>query len=782
MMLQWQRCKEKAQGALLLFRLGDFYEAFHEDASLLSQAVNVTLTRRQDVPMSGIPFHTCEAYIDKLVTLGFRVAIAEQITDPAAAKGLVTREVVRIITRGSVINSSLLVEKNNNFIASVDLVNTTYGIALLDLTTADFRTQAVESFDELVDALSRARPSEIICSEKCHKKGALPGHPQVKSQELFDHNLCITRIKNQFQVHSLNSLGLQGKVAEINAAGSLLSYIQDELRLSTKHIMELKEEALSSYMLIDMATKRQLELVESLHDGKTLLEVLDKTVTPMGGRLFKQWLLHPLLSVEAIVERQDAVQELFTYPHLPSILQEVRDLERLLMRVETGYATPKDLLPLRLSLEGAWKARETLIRCTSSLLKREQESIADFSPLCQELKRALSDDLPVKLNEGGIFQNGYNQRLDELRSFQQESHSWIAQYQTQLREETGIRTLKIGYTRGFGYYIEVSRAQVDKMPAHIEKKQTLTNVERFITPALKEYEYRLATTEEEIIALELELFQHICDRLIFNGLHIRKTAQAIGTIDCLMALSLLATLNNYVRPIVDTSDHLEIRGGRHPVIEQTLGSATFIPNSLLLNTEERLMLITGPNMAGKSTFIRQVGLIAIMAQMGSFVPATSAHIGLIDKLFSRIGASDDLARGQSTFMVEMTETANILRHATQRSLIILDEIGRGTGTYDGISIAWAVAEYLLMQPEKRAKTLFATHYWELTALEKEIPGAVNFHISVLDTEEGIIFLHKIARGSTNKSYGIHVARLAGLPYPVLKRAEQMLKLLERTHK
>jgi len=781
MMLQWQRCKEKAPGALLLFRLGDFYEAFHDDAVSLSEAVNVTLTKRQDVPMSGIPFHTCEGYIDKLVAKGFRVAIAEQIEDLQAVKGLVSRDVVRIVTRGSLINSSLLVEKSNNFIAAVDQVNATYAIALLDLTTADFRTLEVESKAELLDALSRLRPSELICSQKADRALKLP-NALVREDWLFDHESSVETLKKQFHLQSLSPLGLQGKVAEVNAAGALISYLQDELQLSLAHVVELHPEELSGYMLIDQATERQLELVESLHDGKTLLEVLDKTKTPMGGRLLKQWLLHPLLSIEAIRARQDAVEELLKDQELPSILQAVRDLERLMMRIETGYASPKDLLPLRLSLEAAARVRTELEGSKTALLQQERDAISDFSSLCQELSIALAADLPLRTNEGGIFQNGYNQELDALRAFRLESHDWIASYQTSLKEESGIRTLKIGYTRGFGYYIEISRGQADRAPSYFERKQTLTNAERFITQELKEYEYRLATTEEKIIALELELFGKLRERLIQNSARIRKSAQAIGVIDTLVALATLAKMHNYVRPLVDTSDQLHIEEGRHPVIEQALGSSTFISNDLDLDAEQRLLLITGPNMAGKSTFIRQVGLICLMAQVGSFVPAKSAHLGVIDKLFSRIGASDNLAKGQSTFMVEMTETANILRNATEKSLVILDEIGRGTSTYDGISIAWAVAEYLLKEPKKRAKTLFATHYGELTALESQVPGACNFHVSVLETPDGIIFLHKIARGSTDRSYGIHVAQLAGLPYPVLKRAQEMLRTLERTQK
>jgi DNA mismatch repair protein MutS len=557
--------------------------------------------------------------------------------------------------------------------------------------------------------------------------------------------------------------------AAINAAGAIFAYVKDDLNLSLDHVKILRKELHSDYMALDRTTQRHLELVEPLNEkGQTLLGLLDHTSTPMGGRLLKEWLLHPLLSVKEIQQRQERIAELLTKSEVATKLQahlrEVRDLERLIMRIETGYASPRDLVALRFSLEPLPEISKLL-----------PEKLPDLSFLATQIGNALVETPPLRLSDGGIFKTGYHAPLDELRALKSDSQSWMLHYQTALREQTQIKTLKVSYTQAFGYYIEVSRGQSDKMPESFQRRQTLVNAERFISPELKEYEQKILSAEGRMSALEQELFQTLRVEITQYAGEIRKAARILAEVDCFLSLATVARKYRYTRPIVDNSDYFSIEEGRHPVIEAALMGETFIPNDVLLDdANNRLLLITGPNMAGKSTYIRQVALIALLAQIGSFVPAKHAHVGIIDKIFSRIGASDDLSRGQSTFMVEMTETANILHNATSRSLVILDEIGRGTSTYDGISIAWAVAEYLLTAKGKRAKTLFATHYWELTKLEEEIPGAVNFNVAVHESNQGIVFLRKIIRGGTDKSYGIHVAKLAGLPTPVLKRAEEML--------
>lgn len=541
-------------------------------------------------------------------------------------------------------------------------------------------------------------------------------------------------------------------------------------------------------MLLDRSTQKHLELFESLHETKkthTLLDLIDRTETPMGGRLLKTWLAHPLLDVVEIQRRQDGIaafiKETQKSAEIRVHLSEIRDLERLMMRIETGYASPRDIAGLRFSLEHIAPLSQLLNTFTESILVQARSRLADVTGIVKKIRDALVDAPPLRISDGGIFRPGFNSDLDELRTLKTDSHAWIARYQVQLKETTQIKTLKVGYTKAFGYYIEVSRGQADRIPDNFQRRQTLINGERFITPELKEYEHKMLHAEEKMAAMESEFFHALRKEAAEYASAVRQIAQAVAEIDCLLALSDLARKYQYTRPLVDQGSVFHIEQGRHPVIESTLNGEAFIPNDVFLDTEnQRLYLITGPNMAGKSTFIRQVALIAILAQIGSFVPAKRAHIGVIDKVFSRIGASDDLSRGQSTFMVEMTETANILHNATDRSLVILDEIGRGTSTYDGISIAWSVAEYLLKEPHKRAKTLFATHYWELTELEQEIPGAVNYNVAVHESDRGIVFLRKIVKGGTDKSYGIHVAKLAGLPHPVIKRAQEMLQKLENS--
>ncbi len=779
MMAQWHRCKKLSPQALLLFRLGDFYEAFYEDAALLSKELKVTLTQRQDIPMAGIPVHTSEFYIDKLVGKGFRVAIAEQMEDPKLSKGLVKREIVRILTPGTLSSSSA-----HNFLSCIVQVGELFGLAILDITTADFKAFEFESVKELLDELHRLEPKEILVSEKCKCIDSLHELKALVIQKEnchFEYQHTAGVLLRHFSVHNLDGFGLRSKVAAINAAGAILHYVQEELHLPVHHIKSLSTENLAHTMQIDPSTERHLEIFSSSQMDKgalTLLKVLDHTQTPMGGRLLKLWLMHPLLDVEEIEKRQDAIAALVETDALRSHLKQVHDLHRLLIRIETASATPRDLVALSSSLEQVQPLLDLLGAFQGGLLGQIREDLKDVSPLVSLLKTALVESPPLHLKEGGVFREGFHEKLDALLHLKQESHSWIAHYQAQLREATQIKTLKVGYTGVFGYYIEVSKGQSGKMGESFQRKQTLVNAERFTTSELKEFEYKMLHCEEQAAALEQELFTHLREQINSQSKTLHQIAEAIALLDLLCSLSWVAKTHAYVRPRVDTSRIFDIEQGRHPIVETSLGTQAYIPNDLFLDGEKELLhIITGPNMAGKSTFIRQAALFAILAQIGSFVPAKRAHIGIIDKVFSRIGASDDLSRGQSTFMVEMTETANILNNATSQSLVILDEIGRGTSTYDGIAIAWAVAEYLLTQKGKQAKTLFATHYWELTKLEDQLTGAVNYNVAVHESEKGIVFLRKIVKGGTDKSYGIHVAKLAGLPHAVIKRAQEMLKQL-----
>lgn len=797
MMLQWQACKEVAGNAVLLFRMGDFYEAFHDDAALIARELDLTLTRRQDIPMSGVPYHSSESYIDKLVSKGYRVAVAEQTEDPKTAKGLVKREIVRVVTPGTLITSSLLSDKSNNFFAALARVGSIYGLAVLDVTTADFRVIEFEHEQELLNEIYRLHPAEFLVSHKFKEKHSHLFDDLKQTYEFllnvqedwrFDHQVAHDFLTAQFGVRSLDGFGLKGMVVAINAAGALLNYLQDTLCLPIEHIKDIHPYSTSQYMSLDRSTQRNLELTEPLHEGSrnhTLLKLLDKTQTPMGARLLRQWIKQPLLCINAISKRQDAIQAFFNHPSdlekLGTLLAEVRDMERLMMRISAGYASPRDMVALRFSFSpvDSIKAILQTLSPQSELLQLTEQQLDSLPEMTSLIAKAIVDEPPLRITDGKIFREGYYQELDDLRAFSRDSQTWLANYQTRLREETGIKTMKVGYNRMFGYYIEVSRGQSDRMPSTFQRRQTLTNAERFITPELKDYESKILTAEDRIATIENELFTTLRTEIATFTNKVMRVAQAIAQIDCLRALAEVAKQHHYIRPTVDNSDLLHISEGRHPVIEALNQCEKFIPNdSLLDNQDNRLLIITGPNMAGKSTYIRQVALIVIMAQIGCFVPAQAAHIGIVDKVFTRIGASDDLARGQSTFMVEMTETANILNNATSRSLVILDEIGRGTSTYDGISIAWAVAEQLLLADGRTAKTLFATHYWELTKLESKIPGAVNYNVAVHESSDHIVFLRKIVRGGTDKSYGIHVARLAGLPGNVIARAKEILVHLE----
>jgi DNA mismatch repair protein MutS len=791
MMAQWHACKEECGDALLFFRLGDFYEAFHGDAEIISKAVNVTLTARQGTAMCGVPYHTADVYIDKLVAKGYKIAVAEQMEDPKSVKGIVQRKIVKTVTPGTLISSNLLSDKSPNYFACISQIGSLFGLALLELTTADFAVFEFEKMQDLLDELCRVRPAEFLVSKRLQKTQPLllkelslhfPFLTNEKEESFFDLELTQEALTSHFKMHSLDGFGLKGQVSAISAAGALMSHLKNQLNVPLEPVTSIRTEPLSRYMALDRAALKNLEIIESFSDQgskHTLWHLLDHTTTAMGGRMLRHWIQHPLLSVSEIFERQEAIALFLARPEETKKLREqldgMRDLERLMMKTSARYASPRDLLALGLSISKISPLKELL---KTFPIGEKLRALADPQPLAQRILSALSETPPLRLGEGDLFRDGYHQELDALRLLSRESTSWIARYQTQLREETGIKTLKVGFTKAFGYYIEVTHAQAEKIPPFFQRRQTLVGGERFITEELKIFEQKALTAEEKGKALEAQLFEELRLEIAGHAIFVHAMAKEIAQIDALLSLAFIAKEMRYVRPIIDESDTLKIVKGRHPIIERALSHSQFIPNDTLLNPQEQLLIITGPNMAGKSTYIRQVALIVILAQIGSFVPAESAHIGLIDKVFSRIGASDDIARGQSTFMVEMTETANILHNATSRSLVILDEIGRGTSTYDGISIAWAVAEYLLTTPQKKAKTLFATHYWELTRLEKEIPGAINYQVAVQETSQGIVFMRKIVPGGTDKSYGIHVAKLAGLPPKALKRAQDMLEQLE----
>ncbi|MGR3973073.1 MAG: DNA mismatch repair protein MutS [Candidatus Rhabdochlamydia sp.] len=780
MMLQWQACKAKAKGALLLFRLGDFYEAFEDDAKILAKELDLVLTQRQETPMAGIPAHSVDNYLDRLVARGHRVAMAEQVEDPQVTKGLVRREIVKVLTPGSVIQSSLLSDKTHSYIAAISQVNCLIGLAFLDVTTGDFRVIELEDHNFLVDELCRLLPKEVLISEKAWKSLEkelsliqMPGL-QIKEEWFFDHRSSLERLMKQFDVHSLDGFGLKGMTSAINSAGALLTYVTDDLNLKLPHIKSIEPLHPQQFLWLDRTTQKHLELITPLHDkSTTLLAVLDATLTPMGGRLLKDWVLHPLVSSLQIKSRQDEIETYVNNRHLRDqmrkLLEPIRDLERLSMRIESGYTSPRDLVALKLSL--------IPLPHINLLL---HHALDDLSEVTNLIESAITDSPPLRVSDGDIFKPGFHPELDHLKRLQTDSQSWLAHYQTQLREMTAIKTLKVGYTQAFGYYIEVSRGQAEKMPLSFQRRQTLVNSERFISPELKEFEHAVYSAKDQMAFLEGQLFTEMREKVSRYAPSIRKVAKQLAHLDVILGLAHIAHERAYCKPCVDESYELKIVGGRHPVIEIALEKHTFIPNDVTLSKEQdQLLVITGPNMAGKSTYIRQVALLTLMAQIGSFIPAQEAHIGVIDKLFTRIGASDDLSRGQSTFMVEMSEAANILHNATSKSLVILDEIGRGTSTYDGIAIAWSIAHYLLTTEGKQAKTLFATHYFELTELEKTTPGAVNYFVAVKESEQGIVFLHKILKGCGDKSYGIHVAKLAGLPYPVLKKAQEMLDKLHQ---
>lgn len=793
MMQQYLRIHEQYPDCLLFFRLGDFYELFFEDAKLASRELELTLTGKdcgmeERAPMCGVPFHAVNVYVEKLIEKGYRVAICEQMEDPALAKGLVERDVIRVITPGTVADPSMLDERSNSFLLSVCFSGKIAGIAWADVSTGEFQVMEIRK-EEVSSQVARIEPREIIVNDRVTLREVL-GTEMGAVSELpaarFQPRNAAEVLCGHFRLSSLAPLGLEEKKAAACAAGALMKYLDETQKNSLEHILSLKLAENGETMLLDPHTRRNLELTESIRDGKrkgTLLELLDQTSTAMGGRLLKSWVEQPLLNRNKILARLDAVEELSSR-HILNMslgdeLEGVYDLERLLSKVAYRSLNAHDCLALCASLKRVPEIRSLLDDARCDALKIIREDLTPLTELTDLLERSIHPDAPVVITEGGIIRDGYSALLDEYREAQTNGKQWILELEARERDATGIRNLRIQYNRVFGYYIEVTKSYFDLVPERYTRKQTLASAERYMTPELKEIEQKIIGAQEQSVRLELQLFNEVRDRLAAEIGAIQRLSSALKQLDALHALARVAVENRYVRPEITEDGSLDIVEGRHPVVERSLPESGFVPNDTHLDQDSgRMMIITGPNMAGKSTYMRQVALISLMAQIGSFVPAKEARLPITDRIFTRVGASDDLASGQSTFMVEMSETAYILRNATARSLIILDEIGRGTSTFDGLAIAWAVVEYICDKDKIGAKTLFATHYHELSELEGHLDGVQNFCVSVREHGEDVIFLRKIEKGGADKSFGVHVARLAGVPKPVIVRAHEIQARLE----
>jgi DNA mismatch repair protein MutS len=796
MMAQYRQARNRLPAdTILFFRLGDFYEMFFEDAKRAAPILDIALTHRQSVPMCGVPFHSVDGYLAKLIRAGLKVALCDQVEDPATAKGIVRREVTGIVTPGTVMQDAILTSTQNNYLGGLCRTGAMGGLAMLDISTGAFWVEESDDLARLADTLRRFSPREVVVPagqlSDPALRGALQGLPGIVvtpcEDWVFQRDVARDRLVRQFAVHSLEGFGCEDNAAAIGAAGGVLHYVQTELHREVRHVRGLKVNKPSDFMVLDEATCANLDLVprraEDRQGPHTLLGVLGVTQTPMGARMLREWLLRPLAEVAGIARRHDAVEacvrDRVLLRDLRDRLGGIRDLERLIARLSAGTGNARDLRSLGLSLAALPELRGLVAGQADGLLRGLGESITELPDVAALIERAIADEPPPTLKEGGIIRKGYDAGLDELRSAATQGRQWLAEYQAREQARTAIKTLKVRHNKVFGYYIEISRGQLANVPPEYQRKQTLVNAERFITPELKTYEQTILGAQDKSVALEYELFVQIRDQAVSHTAAIQGTAAALAQLDVLAALADRAVVLRYVRPRVNDGDRLWIKDGRHPVIEQLPEGERFVPNdSLLDGTQNQLIVLTGPNMAGKSTYIRQVGLIVIMAQMGSFVPAAEAEIGVADQVFTRVGASDDIARGRSTFMVEMQETANILNNATRRSVIILDEIGRGTSTFDGISIAWAVAEYLHNSAHAKARTLFATHYHELTDLTLTLSGVKNFNVLVSENNGQLAFLRKIVPGAADKSYGIQVAQLAGLPGDVIDRAREILANLE----
>ncbi len=788
---QYLSTKREYPNAILFFRLGDFYETFDEDAELVSKELDIVLTSRPvgngvRVPLAGIPYHAVDSYLSRLIEKGYHVAIAEQIGDQPL-KGIFPRKVVRVVTPGTLLDANLLPGDANNYLAAVVIDEEKSSVSYVDISTGEFSATEIEMTNngQLKAELTRLNPAEIIYPDNIALPGGIQGNLTSWPAWRFEQGRCVEALLNHFSAVTLEGFGLQRSSQATRAAGAIIQYLRETEPGALHLLSNLKIYSLNEFMVLDAATRRNLELIETLHGEKkgSLLGILDLTMTPMGKRKLRQWVSQPLLDLIKIRQRQSGVEYFhqagMVRAEIRNALKPLNDLERLTNRVVSGHAQPRDLVALR----------ETLISLplfqnfnppNENSLKNLFETLAPCSEELELLEKGISSDPPATLQNTGIIKSGYSAELDGVINASAHAREWINNLEVIERERTGIKTLKVGYNKVFGYYIEISAGQTSNAPENYIRKQTLVNAERYITPEMKEYETLVLNAEERIREIEIRLFKEICSILSKSAQILLQTAQALAELDCLSSLAEAAALYGYTKPEVIEADILEVHDGRHPVVEQSLKETTFVPNDIIFEPGEIIRIITGPNMAGKSTYLRQLALISLMAQMGSFVPAGSARLGLVDRIFTRIGAQDEIHSGQSTFMVEMIETASILHHATPRSLLILDEIGRGTSTYDGVSIAWAVVEYIHNHPLLHSKTLFATHYHELTQLADLLPGVRNYNVAVTEADGKVIFLHKIIPGGADRSYGIHVAQLAGLPKPVIQRAGEIMAELEKT--
>lgn len=795
MMQKYIETKEQYKDCVLFYRLGDFYEMFFDDAIMVSRELELTLTgkdcgQEERAPMCGIPFHAAETYINRLVSNGHKVAICEQVEDPKLAKGLVKREVIKIVTPGTNFNPSALEEGKNNYIMCIVYLGNVIGLSISDVSTGEFMVTEVSSERELFDEINKFTPAEIICNEAFDLSGIslddIKARLNISVSSLdpyyFDDDLSKRLLLEHFKVGTMDGLGLKDYSTGSVAAGALLQYFYETQKTSLAHITRIIPYSVGKYMIIDSSTRRNLELIETLREKQkrgSLLWVLDKTKTAMGARKLRQMIEQPLVVKDDIIKRQDAVKflkdEVITREELREYLNPVYDLERLIGRISTKSASPRDLIALKSSLSMLPHIKYLIRDCDIELISEIHEEIDELADVCDLISRAIVEEPPITIKDGGLINTGFNEEVDRLRTAKTEGKNWLANLELEERDRTGIKNLRIKYNKVFGYYIEVLNSFKGDVPEDYIRKQTLSNAERYSTPKLKELEDIILNAEDKLFSLEYDLFSEVRETIANEVIRIQQTASAIASLDVFASMAVVAEQNNYVCPKINTKGVIDIKDGRHPVVEKMIPNNIFVPNDTYLdNNKKRVSIITGPNMAGKSTYMRQAALIVLMAQIGSFVPAKSADIGMVDRIFTRVGASDDLASGQSTFMVEMNEVANILRNATSDSLLVFDEIGRGTSTFDGLSIAWSVVEHISNPKLLGAKTLFATHYHELTELEGTIDSVNNYCIAVKEQGDDIVFLRKIVAGGADKSYGIQVAKLAGVPDSVISRAKEIL--------
>jgi DNA mismatch repair protein MutS len=798
MMQQYVEVKEKYNDCILFYRIGDFYEMFFEDAITASKVLEITLTgkdcgQEERAPMCGVPYHACDVYLNKLIENGFKVAICEQVEDPKLAKGLVKRDVIRVVTPGTNMSQAILDENTNNYLMSIYLSKDMSGVSVVDITTGEFKTCRISSIAKLADEINKYSPSEIIGNDdflnapldfeymKDRQKIAISKTPE----HYFNQSICEDVISRQLGTNNMAGLGLSDMPESIYSTGALLQYLHETQKNSLEHINKLEIYSIDDYMIIDSSTRRNLELTETLRDKNkkgSLLWVLDKTKTAMGARLLKNYIEQPLIMEDEINNRLDAIEafnnDVITRDEIREYLNPIYDMERLMTRISLRTANPRDLIAFKSSLKLLPFIKRLVAAFDTTLFKKMYEDLDELTDLYELLESSINEEPPILIREGGIFKDGYLNDIDVLKNAKTDGKTWLADLEAREREKTGIKNLKVKYNKVFGYYFEVTNSFKSLVPEYFIRKQTLANAERYTSKELDELAGTIIGSEDKLTALEYQEYVKLRDRLAGELVRVQKTAHCIAVLDVMASLSYVAVANNYIRPEISTDGVIDIKDGRHPVVEKMTANDMFIANDTYLNNlESRISIITGPNMAGKSTYMRQTALIVLMAQIGSFVPASHAHIGICDRIFTRVGASDDLASGQSTFMVEMSEVANILRNATKNSLLILDEIGRGTSTYDGLSIAWAVVEYISNSELLGAKTLFATHYHELTELEGKLSSVNNYCIAVKEDGDDIVFLRKIIKGGADRSYGIQVAKLAGVPDIVIKRANEICNTL-----